>query len=375
MIGTDKLKVNHISARRGTTFLKNQYPKQAKSIAYAPQPAPNCRRSATHRMQTPNNADWQTALRQLDGAYSENTLRGYRADFWLFDTWCRNQGLRSLPASPKTVAAFLAANSRAASASTLRRRLASIRKIYRLFHLHNPTEDEDVLIAMRRALRGKSRRPAQALGLTADLRDRLIATCPDDLAGLRDKALIAVGYDTLCRRSELVALRVEDLSPLHDGSMLALIRRAKNDPFGDGRDGYVSPATVKMLERWLDAAQINSGYLFRRIWGRAVGPSSLHPHSVSRILKQRARDAKLPGAVVERISGHSMRVGAAQDMMNAGLGILPIMRSGGWKSVNVVARYVQSAEISRIAVLKSRSGTHRRRGLSHAVSICSSSMA
>ena len=119
----------------------------------------------------PNGSDWKTALQRLDGAYSENTLRGYRADFRLFDTWCADQGLRPLPASPETVAAFLAANSQAASASTLRRRLASIRKIHRLFHMHNPTEDEDVLIAMRRALRTKSRRPAQALGLTADLRD------------------------------------------------------------------------------------------------------------------------------------------------------------------------------------------------------------
>ncbi|MFL9828558.1 tyrosine-type recombinase/integrase [Rhodoplanes sp. SY1] len=310
-----------------------------------------------HATRSKNGRNWEEALRRLDGAYSENTLRSYRADFRLFDKWCSKQGLCPLPASPETVAAFLAADAASASASTLRRRLASIRKVHRLFHLHNPAEDEDVLIAMRRALRTKPRRPAQALGLTAVLRDCLIAACPENLAGLRDRAVIAVGYDTLCRRSELVALRIEDLSPLPDGGMLALIRRAKNDPFGDGREGFVSAAAAGMLRKWLEAAEITEGDLFRRIVAGVVGPSSLHPHSIGRILKQRARAAGLSEAEQARISGHSMRVGAAQDMMTAGLGILPIMRSGGWKSVNVVARYVQSAEMSKIAALKTRSGS------------------
>ena len=80
--------------------------------------------------------------------------------------------------------------------------------------LSNPVEDEEVLLAMRRALRTKPRWPKQAYGLTKDLRDKLIAVCPRTLIGIRNRAIIAVGYDTLCRRSELVGLRVEDLSEL-----------------------------------------------------------------------------------------------------------------------------------------------------------------
>jgi integrase/recombinase XerD len=83
--------------------------------------------------------------------------------------------------------------------------------------LPNPVEDEGVLLAMRRALRNKPRRPKQAYGLTKDLRDKLIAACPDTFIGIRNRAIIAVGYDTLCRRSELVGLRVEDLSELEGG--------------------------------------------------------------------------------------------------------------------------------------------------------------
>jgi integrase/recombinase XerD len=90
--------------------------------------------------------------------------------------------------------------------STLRRRLAGIRKLHRLMRLPNPVEDEEVLLAMRRALRTKPRRQKQAYGLTKDLRDKLIAARPETLLDLRNRAIIAVGYDTLCRRSELSRL-------------------------------------------------------------------------------------------------------------------------------------------------------------------------
>ena len=296
--------------------------------------------------------NWLEALGRLDGAYSENTLRGYRADFRIFEAWCKASDRISLPASPETVAVFLNAAPNTISTSTLRRRLASIRKIHRLFKLGNPTEDEDVLIALRRAQRFRHRRPAQAFGLTAGLRDRLIAACLNDLAGLRDRALISIGYDTLCRRSELVALRVEDLTRLPDGGMLALIRRAKNDPFGDGREGYVSIRSVELLDKWLQAAAIDEGWVFRRIVFDGPGSNALHPHSVGRILKQRASAAGSSADVVEAISGHSMRVGAAQDMMAAGMGLLPIMKTGGWKSANVVARYVQNVDIQRLASMR-----------------------
>jgi integrase/recombinase XerD len=187
--------------------------------------------------------DWRSAIERLNGAYSENTLRGYRGDFARFEDWCLGAKRRALPASPETVAAFVAHDAIKSSSSTLRRRLAGIRKVHRLLRLGNPVEDEEVLIAMRRALRTKPRRQKQAQGLTRNVRDKLLAACPKSLLGLRNHALIAVGYDTLCRRAELVSLCLEDLAPLENGAMSILVRRAKNDPFGDGR--YVRPRLSK----------------------------------------------------------------------------------------------------------------------------------
>lgn len=305
--------------------------------------------SAPNQVATSNAFTWREAIDRLEGAYSEQTLRSYRSDFAIFDSWCIANNLCSLPASPGTLAAFIATQAPELAANTLRRRLAGIRKVHRLFRLQNPSEEEEVLIAMRRALRAKPGRPRQALGLTKELRNQLVAACSDDLAGLRDRALIMVGYDTMCRRSELAALRLEDLTSLGDGSMLALIRRAKNDQFGDGRDGFVSAPAAKALKTWLEAARISEGWLFRRIHKSWIGPDSLHPHSIGRMLKQRALTAGLPAELANRLSGHSMRVGAAQDMVANGAGILPIMRSGGWKSTSVVARYVQSVELAKLA--------------------------
>jgi site-specific recombinase XerD len=290
--------------------------------------------------------DWRSAIERLDGAYSENTLRGYRADFALFENWCQLTGRGALPASPESIAAFVAHDAIKSSPSTLRRRLAGIRKVHRLLRLVNPVEDEEVLIAMRRALRIKPRRQKQAYGLTRELRDKLLAACPENLLGLRNRALIAVGYDTLCRRSELVSLRLEDLAPLENDAMSILIRRAKNDPFGDGRYGYLTPPTVEVLNAWLNAASIKKEWLFRKVISDRVGPKPLHPYTVNRIIKGAANAAGLDPHIVESLSGHSMRVGAAQDLMAGGIGLLPIMQAGGWKSLNVIGRYVEHAEIA-----------------------------
>ena len=258
------------------------------------------------------------------------------------------RGQNALPASPETVAGFITHDMKKSSSATLRRRLTSIRKVHNLLRLENPITDEEVVIAYRRALRTKVRRPKQALGLTRDLRDKLVAACPKTLAGLRNRALIAVGYDTLCRRSELVGLRVEDFAPKPGRGMEALIRRSKNDPFGNGRLGLVGIVAAKHLRTWLDSAGIRKGWIFRAVHNDKIATEPLSPFSVNRILKSTAETAGLPEDAIQRLSGHSMRIGAAQDMSALGLGILPIMQAGGWKSVNVVARYTEHADFTTL---------------------------
>jgi integrase len=161
--------------------------------------------------------------------------------------------------------------------------------------------------------------------------------------------MIALGYDTLCRRSELVGLRVEDLAPSKDDAAQVLVRRSKNDPFGAGRLAYVSPRTLRIVRAWLTAAEITAGPIVRAVRNEGgIGRAALHPYSVTRVLKRVAAAAQLPPTSVAQLSSHSMRVGAAQDMIASGLGVLPIMQAGGWRTMNVVARYVESANLTAL---------------------------
>ncbi len=289
--------------------------------------------------------DWQAALARLDGAYSPQTVRSYRADFAAFEAWCRGRKLPALPAAVATVAAYLDASAPGLAPATLRRRVAGIRKLHRLSGQIDPTEDEEVELALRRARRQKPARPGQALGLTAGLRDRLIAACTTNLVGLRNRAMIAVGYDMLCRRSELVALRVEDLEMRPSGGANLLVRRSKADQDGNGRIAALSRRTVGLLEDWLSAAGIDSGPMFRPVFGRRVVVRFLHPMAVPRLLKGVAERAGLDAETVRQLSGHSMRVGCAQDLNRNRFDLLTIMRAGGWRSMNVVARYVEKVDL------------------------------
>ncbi|WEK03797.1 MAG: tyrosine-type recombinase/integrase [Candidatus Devosia phytovorans] len=294
----------------------------------------------------PDLADWRKCLDRLDGSYSPHTLLSYRSDFGSFETWCKDRGLKYLPAASSTVAAYITAETERLKPSTLKRKLAGIRKIHYLLRLRDPTYDVDVDLAIRRARRLKPQRPSQALGVTAALRDRLLAATTDDLSGLRDRALVSVGFDTLCRRGELVALHFEDIEPNHFGTASLLIRRAKNDPEGAGRIAHLTAGALESLTDWVEAAQIEGGPLFRPVYGKFAIDRFMNPIALTRILKKLAVRAGFTAEEVFGISGHSLRVGAAQQLTLNGVQLLPIMRAGGWRSMNVVARYVENVDIN-----------------------------
>jgi len=291
-----------------------------------------------------NEVIWKRAFEQPEGAYSPHTLRGYKADFSKFEGWCAKNAFSSLPTSPEIVAKYVNQLSQEFAASTVKHRIVAIRKVHRLVNLPDPTNFEIVDIAFRRARRKKLARPKQALGLNEDLRDQLIEACDNTTVGIRNKALISVGYDTLCRRSELVALRVEDIERRKSGARI-LVRRAKNDPFGTGRKAAISRRGLDLLDKWLSHAEIKNGPIFRPVYNGVICSRFLNPYTVTRILKQAAECAGTETSIVQQISSHSMRVGAAQDLILNGHNILMVMAAGGWRSINIVGRYVENVDL------------------------------
>ena len=279
---------------------------------------------------------WLTDARD---ALSDHTVRALRADLKLFLAWCAERGLSPLPARPDTVAAYVDAMADVRAPATVRRYIASISAAHKGTGERSPLENPQVQRALQRMGRRNGGRQRQVKGLTWTLRRRFIEAAGDRLIDLRNRALLAVAYDAMLRRSELVALQVTDVTIDAKGSASLFVGRAKNDPEGSGATLYLHRDTVALVREWLAASGIISGRLFRSVRrGGALG-DALDPSQVPRIYRAMARRAGLSARVVRRISGHSPRVGAAQDMIASGIGIPAIMQAGRWKSASMVQRY------------------------------------
>ena len=287
-------------------------------------------------------------LKRCEGAYAPRTLQSYERDLSSFEAWCCANSVGWLPATPEIVAAFVNDQIEQHRLSTIKRRVCAIAFAHRMLDLPDPTAHSSVHLSMRRAGRAKPSRPEQVRGLTRDTLARVLKTRPTTLAGLRDVALICVAYDTLCRSAELGPMQIAHLRRDPNGGVSIIIPRSKADISGKGRVAHLSPGTVERLTEWLDAAGISEGPIFRGLHLARPSGRPLSMSSIRRIVKRAVRRAGVPASVADEFSGHSMRIGAAQDMMVAGFDILAIMQAGGWTTPHVAARYVENASTRRL---------------------------
>ena len=291
-------------------------------------------------------------VRSARSAFSENTERALRSDLAIYAAWCAGSGRVALPASPETVAAFIDAMAEARAPATVRRYVASIAVAHRAVGREEAVASAPVRLALRRMHRRRGRRQDQATGLTWPLRQRLLEAAGGRAIDDRNRALLAVAYDAMLRRAELTSLQVADLLPEIQGHATLLVRRSKTDGEGRGELVYLVRDTVLLVRVWLERAGIGEGRLFRSVGkGGQIG-DRLHPGQVPRIFKAMAHAAGLPESVVAGLSGHSARVGAAQDMIAAGIELPAILNAGRWKSTAMVNRYGER-------LLASRSGAAR----------------
>jgi integrase len=303
--------------------------------------------------------------RAAQGAFADNTVRAFAADSRIFAAWCRETGRTMLPATPETIAAFIDAQAEVKSRATVERYRSSIAALHRAAGLPNPCADEIVRLAVKRMNRTKGRRQKQAEPLNRTSIDRMIAVKATErlhrrvsegetetpLIALRNTALVAVAYDTLLRRSELVSLEIGDLERGADGSGTVLVRRSKADQEGEGAIKYLAPDTMAHVEAWLTVAGLESGPLFRPLTKSGkVGASALGDRDVARVFGNLAAAA---GLKLSRLpSGHSTRVGATQDMFAAGFELLEVMQAGSWKTPAMPARYGERLRAQRGAARK-----------------------
>ncbi|MYD69550.1 MAG: tyrosine-type recombinase/integrase [Acidobacteria bacterium] len=273
------------------------------------------------------------------GAFSRNTERALRSDLQIFASWCRRHFRAAFPADAAAVVAFIDEMARVKTPATVRRYVSSIATSHKALRQPNPVDSAAVRFALKRMHRCRGRRQAQVLGLTWPLRNRLIEAGGDRLIDARDRALLAVGYDTLLRRTELVSLQVLDVLEEIDGTATLLVRSGKTDPDGRGATLYLARDTVQFVKTWLELAGVDGGRLFRSVRKDGTVGEKLDASQVPRIYKRMARRAGLPGDVADALAGHSTRVGAVQDMIACGIELPAILQSGRWKTTRMVQRY------------------------------------
>lgn len=323
-------------------------------------------------------------------------------DCWL--DWCASERRAPCPADPEDVVRYLRAlEADGKKPATLSRRVASLATVHRLLGLDR--EANPVAAPMvRNALRANRRRKGAAQRQAAPLRfggelgatggftiSAMLAACSTDVQGMRDAALLSVGYDAGLRVSELTAVAVQDLRPQPDGSGLLHLPRSKTDQEGLGAWAWLSADTMRRVAAWFAEADITEGVLFRRVgvdrrrqrskeladarWGDAdadgaallvtytVGNQPLTRQGVTGIYRRIALAAAAAGlvelpageldAAIAALSTHSLRVGLTQDLLAAGEDGAGIALTLRWSSPSTALRYgrqlqVQSGVAARV---------------------------
>lgn len=282
---------------------------------------------------------------RIDGAYAPATIRAYKENFERFISFCSTKNTIAIPANEAIVTTYIQhlieANLKSAS---IRIALASISEIHRLNKYNEPTTHPNVKLEMRRMHRRLGRESKQATGINSNLLKEMLKTTDNSLKGLRDKALLLTAYDSMCRRSELISLSIEDaIIDQENESIKIKLRRSKTDQDGLGRWIHLSKEAQIAILKWIQASQIENGKLFRGITRGNNTSNSLSCAQINRIYKIAASKSRLDKSRLVNISGHSMRVGAAQDMLMSGASLPMIMQRGRWSKVDTVMRYIENA--------------------------------
>jgi integrase len=273
---------------------------------------------------------------------ADNTRRAYQSDLWHFEMWGG-----SLPASPKTVAAYLAAYADSLSVTTLIRRLAALSKAHQARGLSNPIRSELVRATLRGIKRKRRRTALQAKPLLRDDLLLVLDAMGSGLKDLRDRAVLLIGFAAALRRSELVALDVADVEHLRRGIVLHL-RRSKTDQDCQGHNiaipyGRSRWCPVACLDAWLSASGIAEHAIFRPVdrHGR-VHATRLSSEAVSILVRERIAAA---GLDTTGYSGHSLRAGLATSAAQAGVPAWRIKAQTRHASDVMLARYIRQGEL------------------------------
>ena len=259
--------------------------------------------------------DLEALFSRCEGAFATHTLPAYRADYRIFEAWCRQAGVSPDHPQPTQVAQFADTMAASRASATMRRYLDSLTSMRRLAGLSPVTRHPEVTLALKRMYRRKGHGQAQVVPLTRAVLAELLALCHNDLMGLRDRLLLTLGYHTMRCRAELCSFRFEDLERRHYGRQALRLRFSKADQLGLGNLLAMAPPLCELVEEWGEWVGAR-GYLLRGNRTPYNGDVPLSPAMINLRLRALQKRARL--ALGGWLSGHSFQVGAALDMLEDG---------------------------------------------------------
>jgi integrase len=307
----------------------------------------------------------QSATAYAMQSKSANTRRAYKTDWADFTSWCDDHDLASLPAAPQSVSLYLADRADILKVSTLQRRLTAVSQAHQGAGEHLDTRHpaiKETWAGIKR-VHGTAQK-GKAPVVTADVR-AMVATLDDKkLIGIRDRALLLVGFAGALRRSELVGLDVGAGQPT-DGQgyveftsdgLIVTLTRSKADQEGQGAvvgvpyGSVPSTCPVRALKAWLAASGIEEGPIFRGITrhGR-MGETRLTNRVVALVVKRtvkaaqiaRGADPAAAEALARDVAGHSLRAGLVTSAAARGETEGDIMRQTRHKRADTMRKYVR----------------------------------
>lgn len=203
----------------------------------------------------------------LNGA--ANTSRAYTANLRRFSVWCLEHELQALPALVDTLVRFcthLAEQGK--KVATLEQHCAAIAKAHAVRGVDSPTDNKQFKIFMDGVRRLHGVRQKQAPAFTLPQLKQLVRNLDIQTAiGLRDRAILLLGFTGAFRRSELTTLNVQDLN-FTDDCLVVSLGKSKTNQLGDHDEKaiFYSPepafCPVRSLKSWLEQLERSEGPVF-----------------------------------------------------------------------------------------------------------------
>lgn len=318
-------------------------------------------------MKNKSDSNWQAYYEELIAAgISDSTRRAYRRDVAYFWVWAKLVlGIsEQYPVEEESVIRFaldhlgnmepevedyliqeeLKRKKGPLKISTLRRYVISISIANQEAGMDSPTSNQKIRLLLRRARRATANQATnKKAAITKDILVKILNTCNDRIRGVRDRAILLVGFSSGGRRrSEIVRLQYEDLTKIDSGYILK-IRKSKTDQGGHGFEVPIMGSAATALNAWLVKSGIRSGYLFRSIRNNGTINDGMTGQSINMMVKKRIA---LIGLDPKKYGAHSLRSGFITESARSGASLADAMGLSGHRTFAIANEYYRQGEIS-----------------------------